>query len=371
MFAPLALATVLALALIGCALDDADRPVVVGYMGGLSGRASSLGIAGRDGAQLAVEQVNARGGIHGDPVVFVAADDGIGPDSAPDAFRSLVDKGAVAVVGPVTSASAVTAKPIADELEVPMLSPSVSSGDLTGIDDYFLRIYPDNKYAGSLLASETVSGFGHRRISVIYDLSNRSYAETQYLEFREAAERLGAVVPLTVTFTSGKDLDYSSVAKQVAESNPECVLIIANAIDTGMLCQRLRAAGSSAHVIATPWSGTDDLISTGGSAVEGLLYLDTIDPVSEEPRFKTFVTEFQSRFGYRPGFSAAHAYEAMVLVLEAAERGPEPEGIKKYLTSEGPFQGLQVTIEIDRYGDAIRPYFPMVVKEGIAVPERR
>lgn len=336
---------------------------MVGFMGELSGRGSSLGLAARDGAQLAVEQVNADGGVGGRQVHLEVVDDSEGSSAIPAALQRLADEGAVAVVGPVTSASAVIAAPIMDTLRIPLVSPTVSTGDLTAKADYFLRIYPDNTFAGSQLASESVLRDGHRRVAVAYDLSNRSYTQTQYLSFKQAAERLGADIVEVTTFTSGENVDYTSVAQALVAAKPDCILMIANSIDTGMLCQRIRAAGSSAHLIATPWSGNDGLIEAGGRSVEGLLYLDTIDPRSSSERFVAFVEAFEQRYGYTPGFSAVHAYEAMTFVLDAAQKQPTPDGIRDGLLA-GTHQGLQVPIELDRFGDARRPYFPMTVHQG-------
>lgn len=350
--------------LSGCATSPREGPIVIGYLGGLSSRASSLGVAGRDGALLAVEQANAAGGIRGREVSLEVADDAAGATATVEGVLHLAGRGALAVIGPMTSGSAIAAVPVADRLRLPLLSPTVSTDDLSGVDDEFLRIYPTNNGAASRLASEVVSRFGRARVAVVYDLGNRSHTETWYRHFEERLERLGGRICVVRTFTSGRNPDFTDLARAAIDADSECVFVLSNAIDSAMLIQRLRIEGSKAHVVASEWSSTDDILAAGGRAVEGMLFLQTYDRASRAPEFGAMVVAFRKRFGYVPGFAAVHAYDATRMALAAAAKEPRRDRMKSSLLSLGSFPGVQGAIRFDANGDVEREYVVMTVRDG-------
>lgn len=349
----------------GCSPPEADKPpIVIGYLGGISGRASSLGLAGRDGATLAVEEINAAGGIDGRRVFLEVADDGAGADASADGMRQLDAKGAIAIVGPLTSASAAAAVPIANRLDIPLVSPTVSSTDLSGNDDYFLRTCSDNQLYASVLASEAISTYGVRTAATISDAGNASYTFTLRDHFTDAFENQGGKVIHGGSFTSGENADYTALARAAVDSGADCVLVIANPIDTGMLSQRIRQAGYEGRILLAHWAASsDDLISTGGSGVEGSLFLDNYDRQSEEPTYRAMVSAFEERFSYEPTFASVHSYDAVMMIADAVRKDPDAP-VKESLLALGQWQGIQSPIALDSTGDTVRPFYLMTVRDG-------
>ena len=141
-FALVILAGLLIIA-FGCSPPE---PVRIGFVGGISGRGADLGISGRDGAQLAVEQRNQAGGVAGRPVEIIFRDDHQDPEIARRVVEELVELGVSAIVGPMTSAMGVAVVPIVNERKVVMVSPTVTTEDLTGLDDYFFRVSSTTGY---------------------------------------------------------------------------------------------------------------------------------------------------------------------------------------------------------------------------------
>lgn len=354
--------------LSGCTAAKAEKPVVIGYLGGISGRSSGLGLAGRDGALLAVEQANKARGDAKPVYTLEVADDGPGDAASVEGVRSLASKGAITVIGPMTSVSASAAVPVAGELKLPLLSPTVSSTDFTGHDDYFLRVCADNRLYASLLASRVVEVQGPAKVAVVYDLGNRSYTEKLYLHFKEALEKAGGSVVQTDTFTSGKNPDYTAIARRVGAAKPDVVLVVANAIDSAVMTQKLRNSGVDAPMALAHWAATDDLITNGGRAVEGVIYLDNYDRDSTDPAYTSMVRAFRDRFGYAPSFAAIHAYDATNMVIKAAGSDAQRASMKAALLGMGRYDGIQGPIRLDKYGDTIRPFYPMTIRDGVFTP---
>jgi len=360
-----AVCLIVLLGVTGCGAGlGAKRPIVIGYVGGLSGRAASLGIAGRDGALLAIEEANLAGGIAGRQVRLEPYDDGAGPKAAADGVRALAEKGAVAIVGPMTSASAIVAAPVANSEHIVLMSPTVSTDELTGKDDYFIRVYPDNASAAQHLATEARWRYGLVKVAVIYDLGNKAHTQTWYDHFRRETLSQGGSVVTALTFVSGDNPDYTRLAEKSIDSGPDCILILANAIDSAMLAQRIRAAGSTLPIMASEWSATDDLIEAGGVAVDGMIFLGTYDRSSRAPKFVRMRDSFQKRFGYEPGFAATHSYDVTKILLDAVRTQPEASDIRGVVLSTGRYDGVQASIGLDRFGDVRRPYYLMTVSDG-------
>lgn len=352
-------------ALVGC--QSQPEPIRIGFLGEISGRSSQLGLAGRNGAQLAVEEFNASGGIDGRPVELVVADVSSSAE-ATSAIQYLADSGAVAIIGPMTSASAVRAVPAADRIGITLIGPTVSTDILTGKDDSFLRIYPSNDNAAQTMAEAVSRRLDSPRVAVVLDQSNAAHTETWYKNFTSGVESLGGSVVAVETFVSGQGTDFTKIVERALDSSPNCVLILANSTDGAMVSQRLRLAGGDAQIIMSEWSVTADLIALGGSSVEGLLYLDTFDRVSRSPEFTGFVREFEDRFGEPIGFGTIHAYEAAQVVLEALAAGATRDSIRDYIIERSVFEGLQGTISFDEFGDASREQYLSTVRNGRLVP---
>ncbi len=191
------------------------EPVRLGFVGGISGRVADLGIGGRNGALLAVEMRNAAGGVKGRPIELVAEDDQQNPEFAQQAVTRLISRKVDAIVGPMTSAMAMATVPLVNRAEVLMISPTVTTPLLAGLDDYFFRVIaPTTEYAQKSAAYHYTNQ-GSRRVSAIFDMRNQSYTKTWLDDYRAAFEAAGGVITDTVPFSSGDDTQFSVLTERL------------------------------------------------------------------------------------------------------------------------------------------------------------
>ena len=363
---PAWLAAILVLAVCtvppGCVA--AKKPLVIGYMGGLSGRTTDLGIAGRDGALLAVEDVNAAGGVDGRDVMLMPVDDAQDATAAAAAFDRLDQAGALAIIGPMTSAVAVVVAPLAKQRGIPVVSPTTSTDALTGIRDWFFRLYPDNSSAAKELANVVRTELGHSRVAMIYDLSNRAHTETWARNFDSAYEGIGGSVVALEPIMSGRVDEYDEAVKGALGVEPDCVFVLANSLDTARLASLIRARGYDGHIITSEWSATEVVIGYGGRAVEGLLFLNTFDRESTSEQYVDFARRFRERFGYEAGFASVHAYDATRLVLSEAVNVRTRDELEVELDALRSYVGVQGPLEFDANGDVARVYHLMTIRDG-------
>jgi len=353
-----------ALALLaGCA--PPPEPISIGFIGGSSGRVADLGIAGRDGVQLAVDLRNQAGGVGGRPVRLLIRDDEQNPEAAARALRELIDQGVVAVVGPMTSAMAMAMVPIANEAKLLLISPTVSTEDLSGLDDYFFRVGSSNHANAAQVARHHLQRHpGQRRLAVAYDLGNRAYSETWLGGFRTIFEGGGGQLLATIAFESGGEKSLRQLAGELLRSDPDGILIVANSVDTALVCQQLRKLGSALPILAAEWAATERLLELGGKAVEGLMVGQNFNRSSEAPRYLAFREAYSERFHRDPGFGGTLAFDAANVLLEVLARRQGEQAVKEALLSVRRFDGLQTPIVFDDFGDVQLGVFMTVVRDG-------
>lgn len=341
-----------------------EKPVKLGFVGGLSQRVADLGISGRNGAILAVEARNRAGGVLGRPVKLVVKDDRQDAQAARQAVRELLDQGVTAIIGHMTSTMSTATLPLVNESKVVMMSPTATTDFLTGRDDYFFRVISSTKSHGKKMAVHLRKTVGLDAVAVVYDARNEAYTESWYLDFRREFEALGGTIALVETFYSGPQVHFFDLARRAIVPGADGLVIIAGAMDTAMLCQQVRKLNREIPMAAAEWASTEKLIDLGGAAVEGLVISQYFDRFSTDPAYLAFHAAYVERFGEEPGFASVSAYDAVNVVLDALEKQTRGQTLKEAILTISSFQGAQGKVMIDRYGDAVRDTFLTIVRNG-------
>jgi branched-chain amino acid transport system substrate-binding protein len=339
----------------------------IGFVGGLTGRNGDLGTAGRDGALLAVEAINADGGINGKKIELVIRDDKSDPEEAKKVVSELVAAKVAAIVGPMTSVVAVATIPIMDAARTLMLSPSVSSNDLTGKDDFFVRLNL-NRDTAAATADQMVNKLKIKNAALVYDVSNRSYTGSLAEAFKIRFAALGGTIAIEQTFNAKEKGNLLTLARKVAARNPRAVFIMAGAIDSAMICQQLKKVGMTAPFFISEWASTNEFLKAGGKAVAGTYSLQHFNGNSIHPPFVTFKRDYSKRFGDNPSFAATYSYEAVSIIAAALRKDPDPARLKDTIIGIGKFDGLLGSFFIDRYGDPERLFYVMHVRNDQYIP---
>jgi branched-chain amino acid transport system substrate-binding protein len=267
----------------------------------------------------------------------------------------------------MTSAIAVAVAPLADELKVPFISPTTSTDALTGKADFFYRLYPDNSSAAHELATVVHDSLGHTRVAMIYDLANSSHTETWARNFTAAFTDLNGTVVASDQITSGQLDTYDVAITNALVSDPQCVFVLANALDTARIATLMRNRGFEGHLITSEWSATEVVIGYGGRAVEGMMFLNTFDRESSAPAYRDFAERFRKRFGYEAGFASVHAYDATRLAVSLLEGAQTREALKRELDGCRSYSAVQGVVSIDENGDVVRDYFLMTILDSAFV----
>lgn len=297
------LGLVLGVGLCGC---ESSEPIRIGFVAGISGRVADLGVTGRDAAQFAIEQCNQAGGVRGRKVLLVVRDDEQQPEVARRVVRELIAQRVAAIVGPMTSDMGIAVVPIVNESGVFMVSPTVTTEALTGIDDQFFRVSSSTRVYASRNAGYQIKTHRMRRIAAVYDVGNRSYTENWLNSFREAFAQGGGEVLASLGFESGKEATFLPIARDLLAHEPDGLLIVANSMDSALLCQQIRKLDPSIPITLADWGATERLLELGGRAVEGVTVVQTFDRQSTAPKYQAFRQAYLDRFHREPGFAGVY-----------------------------------------------------------------
>jgi branched-chain amino acid transport system substrate-binding protein len=335
----------------------------LGYLAGLTGSVADLGDAGYAGVQLAVSEINAAGGVGGRMLELLVRDDGQDPDKARRAVRDLASQGVVAIIGPMTTAMAHAALPVAQETGLVLISPAATGGSLAGRDDALLMVLSSTQLTARQSADYNF-GLGYLRIVAFYDTRNQSYADDWLQGFRYALQARGGRLVGAIPFTSGQEASYREAVNQLQGMSMDAIMYVASAVDTVRLVQAVRAMGRREPSIGVTWSATEQLLEMGGRTVEEMSTLQLFNRDDTSARYQAFRASYRARFKSEPGFASIAAYDATQALAQALDRQGKGQSVKQALLASGPYRGLQDEWSFDRYGDVERKSAVAVVRRG-------
>jgi branched-chain amino acid transport system substrate-binding protein len=338
--------------------------IKIGYAAGITGKYSQLGVASMYGAELAVEKINAEGGIHGRKLELIIKDDRSDIEIAREVDQELIDEGVVAIIGHTISSMAHTV-PLMNENHMLMISPTIATDTLTGKDDYFIRVIPSNFGQAEKLA-EGIFQDKQQHVSVLYEGSNSTFTKVLADFFLEIVESKEGSIDHMLTYKSADDLDYLAIASDIKEKDVDSLLILASAYDVAAFAQALHILECDVAIYIPAWGTTNDLLVYGGKMVENVTGVNFLDLESEDPKYLAFAESYRKKYQMEPSFSAVFTYESVMILKEALLNVTEisSENIRTYILEQGKFGGLQSDIVIDAYGDVEREVYLYQVQDG-------
>ena len=342
------------------------EPIRVGFLGGLSGRVSDLGIGGRNGTQLAVDDLNAGGGLAGRRLELLTRDDEQNGEVARQRLVELLDQRVDWVIGPMTSTVAAAVLPLVNERRVPMISPLAGANDFSRRDDAFFRVVSDSAASGRQQGQALLTR-GLRRIATVADTSNAVFTRNWVGSARESIEQGGGAVVQALEFKAAPGLKFLELAQRIAATDADGVIIAASAADSAVLVQQVRRLRVSMFIALSVWAGTEELPALGGRALDGVLVTQFFDRFNAAPRWLDFVARFGKRFGETPGYAAMNGYDALQMgaaAWRAAGSSAGRDGLLQALRQVRELDGLQRKLQFDEFGDCLAPTYLTEVKDG-------
>lgn len=278
-------------------------------------------------------------------------------------------KDLLAVIGPIRSPFLFNTSAFFEEAKIVQIAPTAVCADKENLGDYIFRIAGNGKNLGIYMAKFAVDELGLKRLALVYDPA-QSYSKPVGDVFRKTVEEMGKAT--VETFEVSLDsMDYSDAIEELKKFHPDGVFFVAYQMHQAKFARQLKEAGVKTVHLATSAAYSDQLINLGGRAVEGLIFDTYFFPGLGTDTAGKFVKLYREKYdGVDPNFRSALAYDSVLVVSRALERGIKtPEELKRFirevLGKEVKLSGSTGSLSCDKYGRRENAnLIPLTVKHG-------
>ena len=291
--------------------------IKIGGIGPLTGGAAIYGNAVKNGAELAVEEINAQGGLQFE---LNFQDDENDPEKSLNAYNNLKDWGMQALLGTVTTQPCLTVAPETAADNMFLLTPSASAVDVIKEDNAFQVCFTDPNQG--VASADYIADNGlATKIAIIYDSSD-AYSSGIHDKFKEEAATKGLEIVADEAFTADNKTDFSVQVQKAKSSGAELVFLPIYYSEANLIIQEMNKQGCTASVFGC--DGLDGLLTIEGadtSLFEGVMLLTPFAADAQDEKAQNFVSKYEEKYGETPNQFAADAYDGVYTILAACEQG--------------------------------------------------
>jgi len=365
-FGLLAVAAVLA----GCGrkseTSTGAAPIKVGEFASLTGKEATFGVSSHEGTLLAVEQINAAGGVLGRPIELLTEDDLSKAGEPATVVNKLIARdGVVAILGEVASSRSLEAAPICQQNQIPMISPSSTNPKVTETGDYIFRVCFIDPFQGTVMANFAANTLKAKRVAVFTDVKS-DYSKGLAKYFKEGFTRLGGQIVVELDFNGG-DKDFKAQLTAIKAANPDAIFVPGYYTDVALIAIQAKQLGITVPLFGGDGWESDQLVKIGQEAVEGHYFSTHYAPDVATEKSRAFVAAYQKRFnGKLPDAMAALGYDSAMILADAMRRAnsTEPAKVRDALAATKDFDGVTGKTTMNAQRDATKSAVILQVKDG-------
>lgn len=294
-----------------------EEEVVIGGIGPLTGSNASYGISVQQGGQLAVDEINAAGGINGMQIRYLFEDDESDAEKAISAYNKLMDDGMQVLMGTVTSDPCIAVTDESSRDGILQITPSGSAEACTQYDNCFRICFTDPLQGRSM--ANYMYEEGLRKVAIIYDVAS-DYSSGIYEAFVDEFEALGGEIVAAESFTSG-DVDFKTQLTKIKATDAEALFLPIYYTEVAYIANQAVNVGLDLPYYGCDgWDGVINQLEGDTTNIEGAIYLTPFVANSEDEIVKNFVANYREAFGAEPDQFAADAYDAIYTIKAAIEQ---------------------------------------------------
>lgn len=353
--------SVLALAL------RAQDTIKVGEYASLTGKEASFGQQSHKGLTLAIEELNAAGGVLGKKLELITEDNQTKPGESATAVKKLISRDkVVALIGEVASGRSLEAAPIAQAAKIPMIAPAATNPKVTQTGNYIFRVCFIDPFQGTVMAKFAQTDLKAKKVAVLSSVSN-AYSVGLAKFFKETFTANGGTIVSEKNFSEG-DKDFRAQLTAVKAAGADAVFVPSYYTEAALIARQARDLGINVPFFGGDGWVADQLLDIGGEALNGCYYSTHFSPENQDPVVQAFVKKFKARWGANenPDAFAALGYDAAYVLVDAIKRAGSTEGpkLRNALAATQNFAGVTGVTNIDRNRDASKPAAIIAIKNG-------
>ncbi|MEP6669926.1 MAG: ABC transporter substrate-binding protein [Chthoniobacter sp.] len=354
-----------ALGLAGCQKTATDE-IPVGEFASLTGKEATFGQSSHEGTVLAVEEINAAGGVLGKKFKLLTEDNGSKPGESANAVNKLIAKdGVVAILGEVASSRSMEAAPICQSNKIPQISPSSTNPKVTETGDYIFRVCFIDPFQGTVMANFARKTLKAQKVAIFTDVKS-DYSKGLAKFFKEGFLKAGGQVVSELDYNGG-DKDFKGQLTAIKSANPEGVFVPGYYTDAALICIQAKEVGLTVPIFGGDGWESEKLTEIGKESVEGTYFSTHYSPDAGGPKGKAFVEAYKKRYnGKLPDAMAALGYDSAMILADAIKRAGSTDGskIRDALAATKDFDAVTGKITINAQRDADKAAVILKVKDG-------
>jgi branched-chain amino acid transport system substrate-binding protein len=365
----------LLVALLAAALPALAQEIRIGGLLETSGFIASLGQPGLEGAQLAVEQVNAAGGINGRTIQFINVNSESDNTKTVSGFKRLIEQDkVVAVVGPMSSGSVFAVADSVEGARVPMIANGASRGIVQPTEKRrFMFLAPLTDVVVQSVMLKDMQAKGIKKIAILN--SDVAFGTSGRDSLEKGVAAYGITLVAKETF-GNSDTDMTPQLTKIRASDAEATVIWATGPGLAISTKNHRALGIKTPVYLAHSSNDFNFLRLAGDAANGVLlpsskiYVTAALPPSDpqKPAVERFVRDYEKKYGKPPATFAGNGYDATMMLIDAIRRaGTDPAKLRDAIESTRDYVGVTAVYSYaptDHYGTKADSVVMLTVRDG-------
>lgn len=352
-----------ALGLAAALNSGAALALDVAFVGPITGQVAALGEQGRQGAQRAVDDINAAGGINGEQLTLTVGDDACDPKQAVNVANQMASKGVKFVAGHLCSGASIPASKVYEDEGILMVTPASTNPKLTDEGGWNVaRVCGRDDAQGKVAGDFIAKAYAGKKVAIIDDKG--AYGKGLADEARKAMNAAGLTEVLNESINAGEK-DYSALVSKLKDAGVEAVYFGGYHPEAGLILKQMGEQGLNAKMFSGDSMNAAELWTIAGPAATNLFFTFAPEP-RNFPTAKQVVDEFKAG-GYDPEGYTLYTYAAFQMYKAAAEatKSTDNQKLAEWLRAGNPVQTVLGEIKLDSKGDLTDPkYVWYTFKDG-------
>lgn len=327
---------------------NAEGPITIGGIFPLSGTVAVYGTEARNGIELAIEEVNAAGGINGRYIALVSEDDEGNPEKTVNAYTKLTTRDKVGIIiGSLTSGCTQAITERAQTQKVLLVAPAATMASITDAGDFIFRACFIDPFQGTVGGLFAAGDLGAKRAAILYDNAN-DYSVGLMENFITSFEGKGGTIAARESYGTG-EVDFNAQLTKIKSAGPDVVYLPDYYATVSLIAKQLRAQGINTPIVGA--DGWDGLTDNAGDEVLNGFYSNHYAADSTDPKVRNFVSAYKAKYGSEPVSFAALGYDSLYMVKDAIARAgsAEPSAVRDALAqTDGNYVTGNLTFDAKR-----------------------
>ena len=338
--------------------------IKIGEFGSLTGDNASFGISQNNGVQMAVEQINAAGGVLGKKIDLIVEDNQTKQGETTTIVRKLISQDhVVAIIGEVASSKSLEAAPICQASKIPMIATAATNPKVTQTGDYIFRVCFTDDFQAVVIARFVLEKLHMKKVAFMTDVK-QDYSVGLTNIAKDYLAKNGATIVKEQSYSSG-DKDFRAQLTDIKSADPDVIIITGYYPEVALIAKQAQFGIKATFVGGDGWDGSS-LIPVGGKAIEGAYFSNHFSVEDKSPLVRAFVQEYKQKYNTVPDAFAALGYDAAKLLADAITRAgsTESDKLRAAIQDTKNFPGVTGKITIGKDRNAEKSAVIIAIKDG-------